>query len=129
MQRRERILNSQFTPTMATNRHKAKRRPHRRKRWPLDEALRREGLDEIGYAQKLGGFFDQVKGDADVPKLKLMLEGLKELSRHLEPKRSGMADGDGEVPAVVQLVHSVDRPSRLDEAETCQPPSSAESPW
>jgi hypothetical protein len=125
----EQILNSQLTPTMALNRHKAKRRPRRRKRWPLDVALRREGLDETGYAQKLGGFFEQIEGKADVPKLKLMLDGLKEWSRHLEPKRSGVADADGEGPAVVQLVHRVDRPSRLDEPEASEPPSTAEPSW
>jgi hypothetical protein len=92
-----------------------KRRPHRRRRCALDEALRREGLDEIGYARKLGGFFEQVQSKASVPKLKLMLDGLKELSRHLEPRRSGATDADADAPAVVQLVHSVDRPSRSDE--------------
>jgi hypothetical protein len=94
-----------------------KRRPRRRKRCALDEALRREGLDEIGYARKLEGFFDQVEGKANVSRLKLMLDGLKELSRHLEPKRPGVAEADTEAPAVVQLVHSVDRPSRSGEPE------------
>lgn len=112
---------------MATGKQITKvRRPRRRKRRALDEALRREGLDEVVYAQKLGGFFEQVEGDADVPKLKLMLDGLKELSRHLEPKRSGTAGVDGDAPAVVQLVHSVDRPSRSDEPADYLPPSAAE---
>ncbi len=100
---------------MSTGNEKKKRRPRRRKQYALDEALRREGLDETGYARKLGGFFDQVEGNAKVAKLKLMLDGLKELSRHLEPKRSGATDADAETPAVVQLVHNVDRPSRPDD--------------
>jgi hypothetical protein len=100
---------------MSKGNDKTKRRTRRRKPCALDEALRREGLDEIGYARKLGGFFDQVEGNAKVPKLKLMLDGLKELSRHLEPKRPGVVDAEAEAPAVVQLVHSVDRPLRSDE--------------
>jgi hypothetical protein len=100
---------------MPTGTDTTKRRPRRRGRCALDEALRREGLDEIGYARKLGGFFEQVEGKASVPKLKLMLDGLKELSRHLEPRRSGATDVEAEAPAVVQLVHSVDRPSRSNE--------------
>jgi hypothetical protein len=105
---------------MSTGSDKPKRRPRRGKRWPLDEALRRQGLDETGYARKLGGFFDQVEGNAKVAELKLMLDGLKELSRHLEPKRFGAAGANEEPPTVVQLVHSVDRPSRSDISEPCE---------
>jgi hypothetical protein len=111
---------------MSTDTHKTKRRPPRRKRCALDEALRLQGLDELGYARKLGGFFDQVEGKADVPKLKLMLDGLKEWSRHLEPKRTGSADADPELPSVVQLVHRVDRPSRSESSETCEAAGGAE---
>ena len=112
---------------MPTGSDKQKRRPRRRKqRCALDEALRREGLDETGYARKLGGFFDEVEGNAKVAKLKLMLDGLKELSRHLEPKRSGGAEADAEAPAVVQLVHNVDRPSRPDNSEMGKPASDPE---
>lgn len=103
---------------MSEGNDKTRRRAHRRKRWALDEALRREGLDETGYARKLEGFFQQIEGKASVSKLKLMLDGLKELSRHLEPKRSGVAEADAETPAVVELVHSVDRPERSQKSET-----------
>jgi hypothetical protein len=113
---------------MFTGNDKTKRQRRRRKRCALDEALRREGLDEMGYARKLGGFFDQVEGKANVSKLKLMLDGLKELSRHLEPKRAGAVDADPEAPAVVQLVHNVDRPSRSDEPpEVCGAPGATDS--
>lgn len=117
---------------MATGKDKTKRRRRRHKQCGLDEALRRRGLDEIEYADTLGGFFAQIEGEADVPKLKLLLDGLKELSRHLEPKRSGAAEAEAETPAVVQLVHSVDRPSRSD--ELLEPPNapgatSAEPAW
>lgn len=105
---------------MSTGNGKTKRRGYRRKRCALDEALRREGLDETGYARRLGGFFDQVEGKASVPKLKLMLDGLKELSRHLEPKRSAVVDAEAGLPAVVELVHSVERPVRSQKAETCE---------
>lgn len=116
---------------MSTAYDKTKRQPRRRKRCALDEALRRRGLDEIEYADTLGGFFAQLEGEADVPKLKLMLDGLKELSRHLEPKRSSSGEGDAEAPAVVQLVHSVDRPSRSDEQEAGEAPTptDAEPTW
>lgn len=116
-----------FTSTMSTGNDKTKRQPRRRKRCALDEALRREGLDETGYARKLGGFFERIESKISVSKLKLMLDGLKELSRHLEPKRPGAADSDAEAPAVVQLVHSVERPARTGAPEASQVPSTTDS--
>lgn len=113
---------------MATDKPKTKRRLRRRKRRPLDEALRREGLDETGYAEGLGGFFQQLEGNTSIPKLKLKLDGLKELVRHLEPKRSASA-GDDEPPMVVQLVHNVARPARSKTQEALgrpEPPDSGE---
>lgn len=108
---------------MATHQRKKYRRPRRRKRWPLDEALRRQGLDEVGYAENLDGFFQQLEGKADVPKLKLMLEGLKELGRHLEGNRARSEWSSGETPVVVELVHNVDRPTRSEPQETHEPPA------
>ena len=101
---------------MPTGKNDKKRKSHRRKWRPLDEALRREGLDEVGYAQTLGGFFEQLEGNTAVTKLKLKLDGLKELSRHLEPKRSAASVSD-DVPMMVQLVHNVARPPRTDAPE------------
>jgi hypothetical protein len=116
---------------MATHSHKRTRRPRGRERCALDEALRIRGLDENGYAETLGGFFDQLEGQPDIPKLKLMLDGLKELGRHLEPKRSGAAEADAEAPAVIQLVHSVERPSHSHDLAPGEAPSATEqeSPW
>ncbi|MGH9740327.1 MAG: hypothetical protein ACRD4X_17330 [Candidatus Acidiferrales bacterium] len=108
---------------MATDKPKAKRRPRQRKRRTLDEALRREGLDEVGYAEGLGGFFQELKAKPSVPKLKLMLDGLKELVRHLEPKRSASPGGD-DAPMVVQLVHNVARPSRAETPQALAQPAS-----
>ncbi|HVB87471.1 MAG TPA: hypothetical protein VNK23_12495 [Candidatus Dormibacteraeota bacterium] len=102
---------------MPTGKNEKKRKPRRRKRWPLDEALRREGLDEVEYAQTLGGFFTQLEGNTGIAKLKLKLDGLKELGRHLEQRRS-VAVAPDEAPAIVQLVHNVARPPRTDAAET-----------
>lgn len=102
---------------MATGKNQIKRKPRRRRRWPLDEALRREGLDEVGYAQSLSGFFEQLEGNTEIQKLKLKLDGLKEWGRHLEPRRSGPVPPD-DAPAIVQLVHNVARPPRADTPET-----------
>jgi hypothetical protein len=101
---------------MATGKNEKKRRPRRRKRCSLDEALRLEGLDEIGYAHTLGGFFTQLEGNTGITKLKLKLDGLKELSRHLEPKRPAPREGD-DAPVMVQMVHNVARPPRTDAPE------------
>ncbi|MGA9883612.1 MAG: hypothetical protein WBQ34_07830 [Candidatus Acidiferrales bacterium] len=74
-------------------------------------------MDEVGYAEGLGDFFQELKAKPSVPKLKLMLDGLKELVRHLEPTRSASA-ADDDAPMIVQLVHNVARPSR---SKTPQP--------
>lgn len=107
---------------MATGNHKRQHSTRRRRRrWPLDEALRREGLDETGYAQTFGGFFEQLEGKGSIPKLKLMLDGLKEWGRHLEGKRLGSISTDGGAPVVVQLVHNTARPSRARTQEPSEP--------
>ncbi|MDE3170904.1 MAG: hypothetical protein KGL75_12240 [Acidobacteriota bacterium] len=111
---------------MATSKPKKSRRGRRRKRWPLDEALRRQGLDEVGYAENLDGFFRQLQGKADVPKLKLLLDGLKELARHLEGKTAGSGFAEDGAPVTVQLVHNVDRPARSEPREERERASGAE---
>ena len=111
---------------MATTKRKQYPRPRRRKRFPLDEALRRQGLDEVGFAENLDGFFHQLEGEADVPKMKLMLEGLKELGRHLEGKRPGTESSAGDAPVTVQLVHNVDRPARPEPQEDHDAPAGSE---
>ncbi|MGH9715277.1 MAG: hypothetical protein ACRD4R_00885 [Candidatus Acidiferrales bacterium] len=73
-------------------------------------------MDEIAYAQTLGGFFQQLESKANMPKLKLKLDGLKELSRHLEPKRAA-SNAEDDATMIVQLVHKVDRPPRPDTPE------------
>lgn len=77
-------------------------------------------MDEIEYAQAFGGFFQELEQRASIPKLKLMLDGLKEWARHLEPKRSSLTSADMEEPVVVQLLHSVDRPHRQDAPEAME---------
>ncbi|MGH9686053.1 MAG: hypothetical protein ACRD5K_03050 [Candidatus Acidiferrales bacterium] len=72
-------------------------------------------MDEAKFAEVFDGFFEQLKSEADVPKLKLTLDGLKEWRSDLEPKSSATStDDDG--PTIVQLVHNVARPTRTEPA-------------
>ena len=84
-----------------------KRKPVR-----IGDALRQSGLDEWTIA---GGYVDVVdkltnKSNANDSVEKLLVDVLKECSRHLEPPRS--ADAPPDAPVIVKLVHSVSRPRR-----------------
>ena len=78
----------------------------------IGDALRRSGLDEWTIA---GGYVDVVdkltnKSKTNDSVEKLLVDVLKECSRHLEPPRS--ADAPPDAPVIVKLVHSVSRPKR-----------------
>lgn len=77
---------------------------------PIGEALRRTGLDEVKYAHAMGGLIHTLTDKNGQEKL--LLEGLKELGRHLESSRDeSPAPGS---PVVVQLLHKVERPLRAE---------------
>jgi hypothetical protein len=79
-------------------------------RLPIDEALRSGGMDERAYAKALARFMARVaSANRDA---KLMLDGLKEWSRHFQPKRSAESAPANDPPVIVQLVHDVRRPVR-----------------
>jgi hypothetical protein len=84
-----------------------KRKPVR-----IGDALRRSGLDEWTIA---GGYVDVVykltnKSNSNDSVEKLLVDVLKECSRHLEPPR--FADAPSDAPVIVKLVHTVSRPRR-----------------
>jgi hypothetical protein len=85
---------------------------------PIGEALRRSGLDELKYAQAMGGLIDTLT-DKDGEE-KLLLEGLKELGRHLESSRAAERPA-GNAQVIVQLVHNVPRPGRPEALPVSQP--------
>jgi hypothetical protein len=83
-----------------------------RKRVRIGDALRRKGLDEWTIAD---GYVDVVgkltrKSERNDSVAKLLVDVLKECSRHLEPPRS--ADAAPDTPVIVRLVHTVSRPKR-----------------
>ncbi|MBZ5696797.1 MAG: hypothetical protein LAN36_15735 [Acidobacteriia bacterium] len=86
------------------------KRPRRRKRMSVDEALRKEGMGEREYAASLGRFVAKVEGNND--ELKLMLDGIKEWGRHFQEKRASDSSDSRDTPVIVQLVHNVPRPER-----------------
>jgi hypothetical protein len=78
----------------------------------IGDALRQSGLDEWTIA---GGYVEVVeklttKAKNSKSPDKLLVDVLKECSRHLEPPRSGDFAADG--PVTVRLVHNVSRPKR-----------------
>jgi hypothetical protein len=81
----------------------------------MGEALRREGLDEHAVAGNWVHVVEQLKkGNAEAAGVeKLLVDVLKECSRQLEAESEHSLDAGGG-PVIVQLVHKVDRPARLD---------------
>jgi hypothetical protein len=83
-----------------------------RKRVRIGDALRRKGLDEWtiadGYVDVVGKLTRKAESNDSVAKL--LVDVLKECSRHLEPPRS--ADAATDAPVIVKLVHTVSRPKR-----------------
>jgi hypothetical protein len=98
----------------------ASRKPGARRRKPvrIGEALRQRGFDEhtiaasyVDVAQRLKG-----KSDKNGGVEKLLVDVLKEVSRHLEPARPPDRAGDRlgapGAPIHIHLIHSVARPAR-----------------
>ncbi len=97
--------------TTTASERPAKKLPSR-KRVRIGDALRRKGLDEWTIAD---GYVDVVgkltrKSEKNDTVAKLLVDVLKECSRHLEPPRS--ADAAPDAPVIVKLVHAVSRPVR-----------------
>lgn len=86
-----------------------KRRKRLKKRVPMGEALRKQGLDEHTVAERYANVVSRLEknpsnvGSGD----KLLVEILKECTRQIEA-----AQPVGEGGVQVQLVHSVERPAR-----------------
>jgi hypothetical protein len=78
----------------------------------IGDALRQSGLDEVAVAQGLVGVVGslQHKTGSDDSNDKLLVDVLKECSRHLEPARG--TDASPDAPVTVHLIHNVARPSR-----------------
>jgi hypothetical protein len=77
----------------------------------IGDALRQSGVDEWAVA---GGYVDVIgkltkKSDGNDGVQKLLVDVLKEVSRHLEPPR---AEAAPDAPVIVKLVHNVSRPAR-----------------
>jgi len=92
-----------------------KRRRRRRggKRVAMGEALRREGLDERMVAETYAGVVATLKSKTDEDGVqKLLVDILKECTRHLDPSRPTDRSGTGDTPVTVQLIHAVPRPER-----------------
>jgi hypothetical protein len=83
-----------------------------KKRVRIGDALRQSGLDEWtiadGYVEVVEKLTTKAKSSKSPDKL--LVDVLKECSRHLEPPRSG--DSGSEGPITVRLVHNVSRPKR-----------------
>ena len=92
---------------------KLKARCRARKRVRLGDALRQRGLDEHTVADNYVGVIEKLRDKTDKSGSveKLLVDVLKECSRHLEPARP--AGGPGDMPVHVHLVHNVSRPERM----------------
>ncbi|HEX4002299.1 MAG TPA: hypothetical protein VHX36_06595 [Candidatus Acidoferrales bacterium] len=91
-----------------------------KKRVPIGEALRKQGLDEHTIAGTYAQVLDNLKGTKKAgSNEKLLVEILKECSRQIEA-----AQPVGEKSVQVQLVHNVERPARTNPADTTAPQES-----
>jgi hypothetical protein len=90
----------------------ARKRNPTRRRVRIGDALRQSGLDEWTIADGYISVVDKLTNGSDDKESpnKLLVDVLKECSRHLEPARSGDTAGEG--PVTVRLVHNVSRPKR-----------------
>ena len=106
-----------LAPGNAPQKNSPKRKPVR-----IGDALRQSGLDEWTVAGGYVGVVDKLtnKSKSNDSVEKLLVDVLKECSRHLEPPRS--ADAPPDPPVIVRLVHTVSRPVR-----TLRPPSRSDS--
>ena len=94
------------------------RRRRRKKRVPIGEALRKQGLDEHTVAEKYAKVIGRLDKDpTDVASGdKLLVDILKEFSRQFEAAQPA---GEGSIN--VQLVHNVERPARKLATEATEP--------
>ena len=81
----------------------------------MDEALRRQGLDEPKMAEILGGVVERIEGkpQSQHGDDKLLMDVVKECNRHFEsppPARGNVAANDA--PVIINLIHNVRRPFR-----------------
>lgn len=97
----------------------AKSRPRRRKRVRIGEALRKIGFDEYKIAQNYADAAERLKGNPDRTGNieKLLIDVLKECSRHIEPiiRTVDTATERSVAPGAaihVHLMHNVPRPTR-----------------
>jgi hypothetical protein len=89
----------------------------REKTTRLAEALREGGLDEGAVARAYTKLLQKLLESAEANgNDKLTLDVLKELGRTLEPVGSANTGAETEGSMVLQLVHDIPRPSRLDNA-------------
>jgi hypothetical protein len=91
-----------------------RRRPRPQKQVRLGDALRQRGLDEHTVADSYVGVIEKLKEKTDKSGgvEKLLVDVLKECSRHLDAPRPDGRAGAGDVPVHVYLIHNVARPER-----------------
>jgi hypothetical protein len=87
----------------------------------IGEAMRRSGLDEYKVAQTYATVVDKLSGkhaDKDAGGVqKLLVDVLKECSRHLDPRHSER-DAAPDAPVQFILIHEVARPDRSHQLKT-----------
>jgi len=84
------------------------KRPRRRKRVRLSEAMRAQGIDEQMIAEAYAGVVINLReNEAGAGKEKVLLDVLKECTRALADKSGHIPE-----PVTVQLVHNIPRPVR-----------------
>jgi hypothetical protein len=90
-------------------------------RTQLGDAMRKRGLDEHaiaeGYVHVVQTLTARTDSTGNVDKL--LVDVLKECSRHLAPPER---TGPGDAPVFVQLIHNVPRPERSERALAPRPP-------
>ena len=82
-----------------------------RPRIRLRSAMRAVGLDEWKIAWNLNAKVDQLSASKYASDTKLLLDYLKEATRHLDPA-SASANAASQEAAIVEVVHQVPRPDR-----------------
>jgi hypothetical protein len=97
----------------------------------IGEAMRRSGLDEYKVAQTYATVVDKLSGkhaDKDAGGVqKLLVDVLKECSRHLDPPRSER-DTAPDAPVQFILIHEVARPDRSQQLKSQPAPQLPPAP-
>jgi len=99
------------------------------KRVHIGDAMRRSGLDEFKVAEIFASVLDKLNGKTrgDGAVQKLLVDVLKECSRHLDPPRSEREAGPS-VPVQFILFHEVARPDRSQQLAAQPAPCAAPPP-